>query len=235
MLLPLIFLLKRHKVVFIIACFIGIILITIPSIPINYQNNSPKKPNIIFIGIDSLRLELIEQYMPTLNEQLKVSTVFKNAYTPLARTYPAWVSILTGRHPTNHNARFNLQPEALLSEDNQYLPEQLTQLGYQTIYASDERRFSNVGLAHGFGQVIGPKTGAADFILGKYADFPLLNLLSLAPISKWLLPEVYANRAASHLYHPHQFSQLLGKALTKLDGRPLFLSLIHISEPTRPY
>lgn len=223
LLLPVIFLLKRHKIIFSSACFLGIILITIPSSP-THQSNFPKKPNIIFIGVDSLRLELIDQFMPTLSKQLKQSTVFKNAYTPLARTYPAWVSILTGRHPTHHNARFNLQPESMLSAGNHYLPKQLKQIGYQTLYASDERRFSNIGKVHGFNQVIGPKTGAADFILGKYADFPLLNLLSLAPLSKWLLPELYANRAAAHLYHPQQFSQLLGKALTKLDNRPLFLA-----------
>lgn len=35
---------------------------------------------------------------------------------PLARTYSIRVSILTGEHPVNTNARFNLMPRALVNE-----------------------------------------------------------------------------------------------------------------------
>jgi len=198
------------------------------------QTYKADKPNIIFIGIDSLRLELIEQYMPTLSKQLDLSTVFENSYTPIARTYPAWMSILTGRHPANSNARFNLQPESMLSTDNHYLADTLKGLGYQSIYASDERRFSNIGPAQGFDYVIGPNTGAADFILGEYADFPLLNLLTLLPIAKWLMPEIYSNRAASHLYAPRQFSDLLTSELSNLEDSPLFLA-VHFCLPHWPF
>ena len=224
LILPINYLVKRHKLILISACLFGTILVLILQPSALNQSEHPNKPNIIFIGIDSLRLELINQYMPTLSKQLKDSTVFENAYTPIARTYPAWVSILTGRHPANHNARLNLQPESMLSTENHYLPIQLKKLGYQTLYASDERRFSNIGETHGFDQVVGPKTGAADFILGKYADFPLLNLLSTFPIAKLLLPEIYANRAISHLYQPHHFSHLLETTLTNLKDAPLFLA-----------
>jgi len=192
------------------------------------------RPNIIFIGIDSLRPELINPYMPFLSEQLDDSLIFENSYTPFARTYPSWMSIVTGRHPANHKARFNLQPESMLAADNLYLPKRLKELGYQSVYASDERRFSNLGITQGFEQTIGPKTGAADFILGNYADFPIINLLTISPIAKWLLPEIYANRAAFHLYQPQQFSDLLAHDLAQLDDRPLLLS-VHFCLAHWPY
>ena len=220
--LPYLFL--RYRKIFYVALSVltGVLLL---QYPYSSQHSIHKgKPNIIFIGIDSLRLELIDEHMPFLNDQLKQATVFDNAYTPFARTYPSWVSIITGRHPVNHKARFNLQPESMLDSNNQYLPLKLKTLGYQSIYASDERRFSNLGKAQGFDKIIGPRTGAADFILGNFADFPLLNMLSILPISKWLLPEIYANRAAAHLYQPSQFSELLTHELSKLADEPLFLS-----------
>ncbi len=225
---------KKHKNVLYALCSFILIAITYPYFSSTPQTYKVDKPNIIFIGIDSLRLELIDQYMPTLNEQLASATVFANSYTPIARTYPAWMSILTGRHPANSNARYNLQPESMLSTDNHYLANTLKTRGYQSIYASDERRFSNIGSAQGFDYVVGPNTGAADFILGEYADFPLLNLLTKLPIAKWLLPEIYSNRAASHLYTPKQFSELLSSKISSLDDSPLFLA-VHFCLPHWPF
>ncbi len=224
---------NRHR----LFIFICVPLITITLWPFSTDKDfpsDPKRPNIIFIGIDSLRPELIDPYMPFLSGQLDDSLIFENAYTPFARTYPSWMSIVTGRHPVNHKARFNLQPEAMLAPDNLYLPKRLKELGYQSVYASDERRFSNLGITQGFEQTIGPNTGAADFILGNYADFPILNLLTVSPIAKWLLPEIYANRAAFHLYQPQQFSDLLAHDLAQLDDQPLFLS-VHFCLAHWPY
>lgn len=200
----------------------------------NKEHNS-SKPNIIMIGIDSLRPELIKQYMPFLKEQLANSTVINNAYTPFARTYPAWMSIVTGRHPANHGARFNLQPEEMLANDNLYLPKLLQEHGYTTIYAADERRFSNLGSTQGFQHVIGPRTGVSDFVLGDYADFPTTNLLLLTPLGKWLLPELYGNRAAEHLYRPETFSSLLEYGLDSIIRDKPILLATHFCLPHWPY
>lgn len=192
------------------------------------------KPNVFIIGIDSLRPELIETYMPFLSEQLKDSLHFPNSYTPFARTYPSWMSIITGRYPHNHGARFNLSDESLLSTDNAYLPAELKKIGYQTIYASDERRFSNLGQAHGFDIVIGPKTGVRDFILGSFADFPTNNLLLMTPLGDVLFPEIHANRAAHKLYYPKHFSDHLKNAIADLNRDPIFFAT-HFCLPHWPY
>lgn len=204
-----------------ILIIISLLYIT-PPLPDTFTDS--KKPNIILIGIDSLRPELMHKYMPFLQAQLSKSMVYTNAYTPFARTYPAWTSIVTGRHPINHNARFNLQPESTLNTNNSYLPNILKAQGYQTIYASDERRFSNLGKPQGFEKTIGPRTGASDFILGNYSDFPISNLLTVLPLARWTIPELYANRAAHHLYRPKQFIKLLISQLDDIENKPLFLA-----------
>lgn len=194
-----------------------------------------KQDDIIIIGIDSLRPELIDDYMPFLSSQLKESSVLENSITPFARTYPAWMSILTGKLPVNHGARFNLQEEETLNPTNQYLPKELQTQGYETIYASDERRFSNIGATQGFNHIIGPRTGTSDFILGNFADFPLSNLALFLPFSEKAFPEIYANRASKKLYYPYRFINLVDQEIGLLNlEQPLFLA-IHFCLAHWPY
>ena len=73
----------------------------------------------MIIGIDSLRndLQVPRQRRggtPNIRRFLDDSRRFSDATTPLARTYPSWVSILTGRHPVTTNARYNLMPRRLV-------------------------------------------------------------------------------------------------------------------------
>ncbi len=73
------------------------------------------QPNVIILGIDSLRLEQVARFggtgaTPNLDEFLANADVFTDTTTPLARTFPAWVSILTGRALRNTGALFNLMP-----------------------------------------------------------------------------------------------------------------------------
>lgn len=196
--------------------------------------NTQSKDNVIIVGIDSLRPELIASHMPFLNEQLNSSVIFDNSYTLFARTYPSWISILTGRFPSHNGAQFNLIPDKYLANDNLYLPKALGEHGYYSVYASDERRFSNLNETHGFNEVIGPKTGANDFLLGRFSDIPLLNTLSLSFFGKWLLPEIYANRAANHLYYPEEFSQNLSLSIKQLPNKPIFFA-VHFCLAHWPY
>jgi hypothetical protein len=224
------FILKKKK-----TSLTLLIILMVFDLPFQKTTHSGTEKNIFIIGIDSLRPELIVDYMPHLYKQLQTSAVMKNAYTPLARTYPSWNSILTGRHPVKHGARFNLQNESMLDENNIFLPQVLANKGYQTIYAADERRFSNIGNHHGFQSIVGPRTGASDFILGSYADFPTSNLLLLLPFFHHLLPELYANRAAHRLYRPGSFNILLDTALNKLEPtKPVFMAT-HFCLPHWPY
>lgn len=202
----------------------------------NIEKNVSKyqdKPNIVLIGIDSLRSDLFQSHMPFLTEQLKQSIVFEHALTPLGRTFPAWNTILTGLHPVNHGARINLIGNNHLAESEQYLPSTLKHNGYRTIFAIDETRFANIGEHQGFQQIIAPRVGASDFLISSIADQPLLNLISLSPLSRWLLPEIYANRGAAKTYRPNAFNNIIKRELPHAD-KPTLLA-IHFCLAHWPY
>ncbi len=194
----------------------------------NHQTNDVNKKNIIIIGIDSFRMDHIHTNMPFLQSLLKKSEIHSNSYTPFARTYPAWSTILSGQYPPTSGARYNLINETLQPPTSGYLPNILKKHNYKTIYASDERRFSQIGKKHGFDEVVGPRAGLSNFVLGQYADYPITNLLTLFNNSSYFFPELTLNRAASHLYDPMSFTDKLNRKINKLnENTPLFLAVHH--------
>ena len=199
------------------------------------ESLSSKNPDIIIIGIDSLNPNVInEKDTPTLAHFIKGSVLFRETISPLARTYPAWTSILTGLYPHHHHANYNLMPGDTV-KSSLSIAWSLKDMGYQTVFGSDDRRFNNIGKEFGFDRVIGPKVGINDFILGTYNDLLLSNLLVNHPVSRRLFPYNYLNRASSFSYYPESFDDDLQKALISNDHKtPLFLA-VHFTLPHYPY
>ncbi|MDX1900823.1 MAG: sulfatase-like hydrolase/transferase [Gammaproteobacteria bacterium] len=199
---------------------------------------TPERPNIILIGVDSLRPDYLgfngaSLRTPHIDQFLDHSTVFSNAMTPLARTWPSWMSILTGEFPQTSGARTNLlDPSALKAHST--LPSLLKNHGYSTIYATDESRFSNIDQSFGFDEIATPPMGFNDFLLGTINDFPLSNMLINTWIGQYLFPWSYANRAAEHVYDPDTFLKRMRVVLSKPRQAPLFLA-IHFCLPHYPY
>jgi arylsulfatase A-like enzyme len=196
------------------------------------------KPNIIFIGIDSLRPDFLgyygyEKQTPHLDSFLNQSTVFAEAFTPLARTFPAWMSILTGQYPKRSGVRFNLPTVTEMSWDDN-LPNMLRRAGYKTVFSTDETRFSNIDRSYGFDKTLTPPIGFNDFLLGNLNDFPLANLFVNTPLGKYLFPYSYGNRPVSITYNPNSFLDFVRPELMKSRTKPLFLA-IHFCLPHFPY
>ena len=197
--------------------------------------------NVILIGIDSLRPDHVEffgspwTHTPHLDTFLQQAITFKQAYTPYGRTYPSWVSILTGLYPPHHGARYNLINPNKIHHLEYNLASLLQQHGYQTLYATDENRFSNIDQRFYFDHIIGPKMGFNDFLLGSANDFPLSNLIINSHIGHWLFPYTYANRAASATYNPHTFINLLNRSLNQLTPHKPTLLAVHLCLPHWPY
>jgi arylsulfatase A-like enzyme len=203
-----------------------------------YDAATKDRPNIIIVGVDSLRPDFVQFFggnieTPFMDSFLERAVVFSEAVTPLARTFPSWASILTGEYPLHLGARFNLaQPEKIKLA--QSLPAILRQNGYETIFATDETRFSNIDKNFGFDQVVSPPVGLNDFLLGTFNDFPFSNLLVNTPIGKWLFPYSYANRPVFFTYDPNSFLKLIDPAIPAKRNKPLFLA-VHFCLPHSPY
>lgn len=194
------------------------------------------RPNVILIGIDSLRCDLSAfgppgSLTPSVDRFLSGAQVFDDAVTPLARTFPAWVSVLTGRHPMTTGARINLTARSLIDE-GETLADVLRDRGYRTVLATDEVRFSNIDQSYGFEQMIAPPIGATDFVLATFNDFPVTNLLSRSSAAAWLFPNTYANRAAYKTYDPATFVARLDR---ELDNQGPTLLMLHLTLAHYPY
>ncbi|MGQ0429524.1 MAG: sulfatase-like hydrolase/transferase [Gammaproteobacteria bacterium] len=194
------------------------------------------KTHIVIIGIDSMRNDLSEPaagavLTPNVDTFLAGSIRFEDATTPLARSYPAWLAILTGRHPVRTNARFNLMPRALVQEGNT-LAEALVAAGYRSVFAADEVRFANFDRSYGFDQLITPPIGASDFVVPTIGEMPLVNVVGGSRIGARLFPNIHANRAAAVTYDPAAFIRRLDRELA-VQG-PSFLA-IHLTLAHWPY
>lgn len=204
--------------------------------------STKEKPNIILLGIDAVRPDFLgffdsEKTTPHIDSFLQNATVFADAYTPIARTFPAWISILSGQHPKKSGIRFDLQ--ALDDADIKKIqPDLLSTIlreqGYETIFATDEVRFSNIDQRFGFDKIIAPPMGLNDFLLGTGNDFPMSNLLVNTPIGRYLFPHSYANRPAYVTYEPNSFLNLLKPVLQQQPVKPLFLA-VHFCLTHYPY
>lgn len=193
------------------------------------------KPNIIIIGIDSLSPETLSpEITPNFWYYLQNSTHFTEVISPLARTYPAWISILTGQYPIHHQARENLTASKQIHFQDS-IAWRLQKTGYQTYFATDDRRFNNMDNQLGFQKIIGPRIGVNEILTSSFYDFPLSNLLINFSFSHWLLPYHYINRASAFSYYPATFNKAIKASLQDLQvDKPLFLA-VHYTLPHWPY
>ena len=193
------------------------------------------------LGVDSLRTDVLPAFgyawdglTPNINRQLDESVVFDDAWTPLARTFVSYMSLLTGSEPREHGARFNLYPRSEFSQDKT-LARVLQRNGYHTLLAMDESRFANFDVSFGFDKVVAPKMGALDFVIGSGFDFLGTNLLLALPGINELFGYVYGNRAAFRTYrnadHPKKVIDAIRMAPA---DKPLFL-ISHLCLPHWPY
>jgi hypothetical protein len=194
------------------------------------------KPNVILIGLDSLRLDLVDpatspKVTPTLAKFVEQATWFADATTPLARTFPSMTSLLTGRQPHKTGAYMNLLPRDMIKEGDT-LGRILGRAGYRSIYATDEVRFSNIDVTFGFDQAITPPIGSSEFLITLVADTPLSNLLVNTALGKLLFPHVHANRGAAKTYDPDRFVARIADEAE--FGAPLFLTT-HLTLSHWPY
>ncbi|WP_167523263.1 sulfatase-like hydrolase/transferase [Pseudomonas denitrificans (nom. rej.)] len=194
----------------------------------------PFGKSVVFVGVDSLSKTSFDRAgreMPALHDLLHSSRVYERAYTPLGRTYPAWISILSGRTPQETGAICNLRNMEVVAT-NDLLSSRLQQDGFKTVFAIDERRFNNMGESFGFDRVIGPKVGVLDFVLQNFSDNPLSNLALQFGLAKLLYPYSYINSASYVNYSDVGF---VNSVLSAVDGGGKVFLAVHFESAHFPY
>lgn len=217
-------------------CLSLFIVSILPSMTLYDDKNSRgsnTQPNVILIGIDSLRPDMVsEELTPFIWQFLNENQTTKNITTPIARTFPAWYSILSGMHPINSGARFNLTQQSSLPKVD-LLHHSLIEAGYKAIYAQDERRFNNIGKPFGFDKVIGPPANGAEFLFAGLSNLPQVALTTNIKAFHVIFPYVKGNRAAHKTYEPIDFTNQISKELDDIK-QPIFLAT-HFTLPHYPF
>jgi hypothetical protein len=196
----------------------------------------PARPNVIILGIDSLRLDQLRRFgglgpMPNVDAFLSKADVMSDATTPAARTFSSWMAILTGRSPVVTGARYNLAPRDLV-KSNPTIADVLRGQGYHTVYSTDEVRFANIDESYGFDQVITPRIGASDFLIGTYNDLPLASVVINTKLGRALFPFSYGNRGVATMYQPETYLGRIEREL-RFDQPTLFIA--HLTSAHWPY
>jgi len=204
--------------------------------PVLASSAQTTRPHIIVLGIDSLRLEQLQRFggtgvTPNLDRFLAQADVFKDTTTPAARTFSSWTAILTGRSPTITGARFNLAERSSVRA-NPTFADVLQDLGYQTIYSTDEVRFANIDESFGFDQLVTPRIGASDFLVGTYNELPLSSLVINTRVGQWLFPFSAANRGVATMFQPDTYLDRVRREVS-FDRPTLFIS--HLTAAHWPY
>ncbi|MBD3414109.1 MAG: sulfatase-like hydrolase/transferase [Candidatus Aminicenantes bacterium] len=199
-------------------------------------------PNVIFIGIDSVNPDHTGYFgypyktTPNLDEFMKNNIVFSNCYTPLARTFPSWYSILTGKYPKKTGVRYNLINREFIAPDAVTTPQYLKRKkNYFTAYFTDETRFCNITSDDGFNHVRCPVMGVKDFIFGNFHDFSLTNIFFNNPIGYQIFRFTDINRAVYHMYNPRFFQNDLCGFVDELKKKKRFVLTVHFCAPHWPY
>jgi len=202
----------------------------------NHSRNDGSRLNVVLIGIDSLRIDIFGKQAPAgvaphMREFLDGSVWFTDTMTPLARTFPSVMSILTGRQPHKTGAYMNLPPREFIHEGDT-LGRVFSRAGYHSVFAMDEVRFANIDQSYGFDQSVTPPAGSTEFLMSLFADTPLSNTVMNTRLGSWLFPFIYANRGAAATYDPDTFVGRVGREVN--FGNPLFFAT-HLTLSHWPY
>src|SRR5262249_55001683 len=101
-----------------------------------------KRPNVLLLAVDSLRADRVfspdaARRFPTLTALAARGVRFREAHVTVPRTFPSFVTLLTGRYPHHHGIRHMFPSAAQRAAIGPALPAALHAAGYRTAVISD--------------------------------------------------------------------------------------------------
>lgn len=185
-----------------------------------------RPPSVLLVAVDSLRADRVDAVRaPTLAALAARAVSFERAYVSVPRTFPSWVTLLTGRHPHHHGVRSMFPTWEDRARDFDALPARLRQAGYETAVVSDYAGDIFTRIELGFGLV---DTPTFDFrvMLRQRAlerETPLLPVLHTR-LGRAAFPEM---RELPDGADPEMLVDDAARALGRASssGRPFFLTV----------
>ncbi|MGZ3440981.1 MAG: sulfatase-like hydrolase/transferase, partial [Polyangia bacterium] len=192
------------------------------------SGSAGRRPNILVLAVDSLRADHVfspdaARRFPTLTSLASRGVRFREAHVTVPRTFPSFVTLLTGRYPHHHGIRHMFPSAAQRAAIGPALPSALHDAGYRTSVISDYAGeiFSRTPL--GFDHVDVPYFDMKTIVaLRGLQVHPNVLPYATSTLGRRLFPAV---TAMPELSDP---ARLADRAIAELDRggeRPLFLTV----------
>lgn len=202
-----------------------------PAPPPAVQNDGP---NVVIIGIDSLRPDHLasEGYLrdtaPAIDAFLAEAVRFDEAWTPLARTYPAWSAILTGALPLDLGIRDNLPAPEDLVPELPTLPQVLGEAGFHSRFVTDDSRFSYMVPELGWDAIDQPPVSLQNFVVSsREPHYRAFHAFFHGPLGDLLLPVGARNQAFGKSYRPQRWIDRASRELARASAHERFFFATH--------
>ncbi|MGH7296321.1 MAG: sulfatase-like hydrolase/transferase, partial [Polyangiaceae bacterium] len=211
-----------------------VLLLLVLTIPTAGAAPSDARPNVLVLAADSLRADRLDpRTAPHLSALAEHGTRFDRAYVSLPRTFPSWVTILTGRHPHHHGIRNMFPRWEERAKDFDALPERLARAGYATGVVSDYAGdvFSRVDL--GFGLVDAPEFDFRQLVRQRALEreTPLMPFLH-SRLGRVAFPVM---REMNDAADPGMLARDAVRAMRRLEGHGPFFLVVFFSTAHFPY
>jgi arylsulfatase A-like enzyme len=196
--------------------------------------SDPAHPNVVVLAADSLRADrLVPRTAPHLSALADRGARFERSYVSLPRTFPSWVTLLTGRHPHHHGIRSMFPRWEERARDFDALPERLARAGYQTGVVSDYAGdvFSRIDV--GFGTVDVPEFDFRQLVRQRAleAQTPLLPVLH-SRLGRLAFPVL---REMNDAADPRLLASDAIRVMRRLEARGPFFLVVFFSTAHFPY
>ncbi len=192
------------------------------------------RPNVLVLAADSLRADrLVPRTAPHLSALADRGTRFDRAYVSLPRTFPSWVTLLTGRHPHHHGIRSMFPRWEERAKDFDALPERLGRAGWATGVVSDYAGdiFSRIDL--GFDTVDVPEFDFRQLVRQRVLEreTPLLPVLH-SRFGRAAFPVL---REMNDAADPAMLARAAVRTMRALESRSPFFLVVFFSTAHFPY
>ncbi|HEX4448697.1 MAG TPA: sulfatase [Polyangiaceae bacterium] len=211
-----------------------LLLLVLGRLPSAHAHADDARPNILILAADSLRADRLDpRIAPNLTALADQGTRFDRAYVSLPRTFPSWVTWLTGRHPHHHGIRSMFPRWDERAHDFDTVPERLARAGWATGVVSDYAGdiFSRIDL--GFGAVDVPEFDFRQLVRQRVLEreTPLLPLLH-SRLGRLAFPVL---REMNDAADPQMLAGDAVRTMRSMESRGPFFLVVFFSTAHFPY
>lgn len=203
-------------------------------------------PNVILIALDSLRPDHVSwkrlgkpygpRTTPNIDRFLDDAVWFDQAFVSLCRTYPSWISFLTGCWPPTHGVRDDLPPKDEVLPRVPTLAQVLQGVGYKTAFFLDNTNFAWIEPELGFDEIVQPPHNVIDFYVSSVQPPMVLYYYFLNNRLGYLYdPGLRMNAAYRPIYRPEIMNHKIARFLDRMRYESKFFAAIHFCSIHVPF